>query len=363
MKNRKDIGAERGTRSIMIFYAILAALALLVALFTPERADAWPGKESSCTSCHSGVDPDATIYTAIDGVAGTSVTVAAGGSFEVDFYFENATEAPTFGIGAQIIVPDLWTVSPGTSNSPAIGGPGWNGVWDAAAGVGWSALYDVNNQFAGADGSTINFGGSAWDTGTGGRGSRNSACDEGPSCSAGGTDLDGVAERMGADAIVNVAAGATGSYTVYVMAVGHDPGPGKTNVPVAITVTIGTGPNDPPTLTVTQPDGTGDTVVVGDPYNVTYDLADAEEIVTAAFYYDTDAAGLNGIAITGACAAAAEGTGATCSWDTTGMTPGTYYVYGIADDGVNPAVNDYSPGQLLRAMHIWLTMTLQTWKK
>lgn len=102
--------------------------------------------------------------------------------------------------------------------------------------------------------------------------------------------------------------------------------------------------NDPPTLTVSQPDGTGDTVTVGDLYNITYALADPDNVVTAAMYYDTDATGLNGVAITGACATTAENPTTTCSWDTTGMTPGNYYVYGITNDGVNPAVNDYSPG-------------------
>ncbi|MEK7520385.1 MAG: fibronectin type III domain-containing protein [Patescibacteria group bacterium] len=104
--------------------------------------------------------------------------------------------------------------------------------------------------------------------------------------------------------------------------------------------------NTAPTLTITQPDGTGDTVNVGDLYNITYDLADPDPLhaVTAAMYYDTDASGLNGTAITGACATAAEGTGATCSWNTTGMTPGTYYVYGLTSDGIAAQVNDYSPG-------------------
>ncbi len=238
----------------MTLCAILAIFAL--SFMTPESAYAWPGKEQSCTSCHSGTDPDAVIYTAIDGIAGTSVTVAAGGSFEVDFYFENATEAPTYGIGLQIVIPDLWTVTPGTSNSPTIGGPGWNGAWDAVAGVGWSVLYDSNNQFAGTDAATMNFGGSAWDTGTGGRGGRNAGCDEGPSCSAGGTDGDGFAERMGSDATVNVDAGASGVYTVYVMAVGHDPGPGKTNVPQAITVTIGSPATPPSNVSGPTPSAT-----------------------------------------------------------------------------------------------------------
>ncbi|MBI5798904.1 MAG: hypothetical protein HZB10_03155, partial [Candidatus Yonathbacteria bacterium] len=106
--------------------------------------------------------------------------------------------------------------------------------------------------------------------------------------------------------------------------------------------------NTAPTLTVTQPDGVGDTVNVGDLYNITYDLADPDPLhnVTAAMYYDTDATGLNGTAITGACATAAEGTGATCSWNTTGMTPGTYYVYGITNDGIAAQVSDYSPGMI-----------------
>ena len=101
--------------------------------------------------------------------------------------------------------------------------------------------------------------------------------------------------------------------------------------------------NNPPSLTVSQPDGVSDTVVVGQSYNITYDLSDTEDTATVDFYYDDNSSGLDGSAITG-CQDQAEGTGATCSWDTTGMTPGDYYVYGIATDGVNSDVDDYSPG-------------------
>jgi len=104
--------------------------------------------------------------------------------------------------------------------------------------------------------------------------------------------------------------------------------------------------NSPPTLTVDEPDGTGDTVTVGDSYNIQYDLADSDDVVTAAFYYDTDNSGLDGTAISGACASGAEGTDVTCSWDTTGVTPGSYYVYGITNDGTNPDVTDYSLGEI-----------------
>lgn len=104
--------------------------------------------------------------------------------------------------------------------------------------------------------------------------------------------------------------------------------------------------NSPPTLSISQPDGTGDTVTQGSSYNVTYSLADTDNTVTAAFYYDTNNSGLDGTAITGACATAGEGSGVTCSWNTTGVTPGNYYVYGITNDGVNSQVSAYSSGQI-----------------
>ncbi len=104
--------------------------------------------------------------------------------------------------------------------------------------------------------------------------------------------------------------------------------------------------NSAPTLTVNEPDGTSDSVTVGDDYSIDNDLADTDNTVTVAFYYDTDSSGLDGTAISGACATAAEGTSVTCTWDTTGMTPGSYYVYGVTNDGTNPDVTDYSPGQI-----------------
>jgi len=112
-------------------------------------------------------------------------------------------------------------------------------------------------------------------------------------------------------------------------------------------ITIALKPaNTVPTLSISQPDGVSDTVTVGSSYNITYSLADPEQVVTSAFYYDTDAIGLNGTAITGACANATEGTNSTCLWDTTGVTPGSYYVYGLASDGIAPQVSVYSAGAI-----------------
>jgi hypothetical protein len=107
-----------------------------------------------------------------------------------------------------------------------------------------------------------------------------------------------------------------------------------------------TANNSSPALSISQPDGVSDTVTMGNSYNITYTLADADDTVTAAFYYDTNNTGLDGVAITGACATAAEGNEVTCSWDTTGLPSGSYYVYGIVNDGVNPEVSAYSGGQI-----------------
>ncbi|NWG38102.1 hypothetical protein [Nitrososphaera sp.] len=126
-----------------------------------------------------------------------------------------------------------------------------------------------------------------------------------------------------------------------------------------MTIALKPLPPAPPTLSISQPDGTGDTVSRTEPYNITYTLSDPDQDVTVAFYYDTDNSGLDGTAISGACATAPEGTDVTCEWDTTGLVAGTYYVYGIASDGVNPAVSAYSPGALTidRAPHFFAAGT------
>lgn len=106
------------------------------------------------------------------------------------------------------------------------------------------------------------------------------------------------------------------------------------------------GANAAPTLSVSEPNGTGDTVSVGSSYNITYSLADTDNVVTSAFYYDTNNDGVGGTAITGACATAVEGTNATCAWNTTGVPLGSYYVYGVTNDGTNPAVTGISTGMI-----------------
>jgi hypothetical protein len=112
-----------------------------------------------------------------------------------------------------------------------------------------------------------------------------------------------------------------------------------------VTVTVNAVSNTPPVLNIIEPDGIADELTEGSSYNITYTLDDPDDVVTVALYYDTDNSGLDGTAI-GGCASEPEGTGLSCTWDTTGVTPGSYYIYGITSDGVNPSVSAYSSGQV-----------------
>ncbi len=101
-------------------------------------------------------------------------------------------------------------------------------------------------------------------------------------------------------------------------------------------------PNSAPTLSISQPDGVGDEVSAGTAFNITYALADSDNVVTAAFFYNTTAT----TTIYGACETAAESPTVTCSWDTTGVTPGDYFVSGTTSDGSAATVFAYSPGMI-----------------
>ena len=118
---------------------------------------------------------------------------------------------------------------------------------------------------------------------------------------------------------------------------------------VAPPVTINQAANAAPTLTISQPSGqTGQPLA--SPVDITYNLADADDVVTVAFSLDDDTNPLNGfIGAIGTCTGlevAENGDGGgTCVWDAgaAGAVGGnTYYVYGVTNDGTNPAVEFYS---------------------
>jgi hypothetical protein len=296
---------NRPTAKTNKIFAGLAGLTLLaiICLALPQQALAWPGKTTSCTSCHTAADTtNATITTAIDGVVGTSVTVAPGGQFEIDWRFTNMTPSGET-VGIQIAYPAGWTVAAGTANSPAI--PGWNSVWDIAGsnGAGTSDYFapggkvpwDTSNQYPNSpQGNSIDFTNGGW-----GPGGNTGAYDD----VTNNPGLDGVANDMGADALVTVPGGATpGAYQVIVQGIGHVDGSStKGHITQIISVTVSSGGDSTaPTevaasLNVTPEFGS----FVGSPVTITEQFNDAESAVSSC-EYTTDGVGWSAGVVSGA---------------------------------------------------------------
>ncbi|GAB4343563.1 MAG: hypothetical protein Kow0089_19430 [Desulfobulbaceae bacterium] len=152
-----------------------------------------------------------------------------------------------------------------------------------------------------------------------------------PNCS---TAVAGGGTRV--DITCGVTEGAMGSFDYVVSGdVGSDTG----------TVTITTVANTAPTITVNQPDGVGDTGTAGGSFTINYDADDADgDPISVDFYYDNNNAGQDGTAIASCQNLTATGTGLTCNW--TNLPAGTWYVYGIVDDGTT-TTTDYSSGTVV----------------
>jgi hypothetical protein len=260
--------------TLLLFALLLNGLFLAV----PHKAQAWPAKYTSCASCHAATEPTASVSIALNGVAGNTITVAPGNSFELDYKVLNIAGSGVLGF--EVALPAGWMIGSGTSNTPAIAG--WNSVWDATSGVpaGWATanMYSTAGEFpTSPDGYTINFDATGWDSGN-----RNAAFDD-----ASGADLDGTANTMGTDATITVPGGTgNGNYTIVVNGIGHNVGGTKANVGAVITVTVssggdGTAPTEvAASLNVTPQSST----YVGSPASISMQFNDAESAVTACEY-------------------------------------------------------------------------------
>ena len=294
---------------------VFALTIFLLLLVVPNQAQAWPGKTTSCTSCHTAADTtNATITTAIDGVVGTSVTVPPGGSFEVDARFTNMTPSgetvamqiavPGPNGPASPVVPTDWGIAAGTANSPAI--PGWNSVWDIAGsnGAGTSDFFapggkvpwDTSGNYPNTSvGNSIDYTNGGW-----GPGGNTGAYDD----VTNNPGLDGVANDMGFDAIITVPTDTpVGTYSVIVQGIGHtDGGSTKGHITQIITVTVSSGGDvSAPTevaasLNVTPESGS----FVGSPVTITEQFNDAESAVTTCEYTTDGGSGWNPGVVSGA---------------------------------------------------------------
>jgi len=303
--DQERTGMSGQFRTALLAVLIVVTMVVFGLLGMPDRAQAWPGKTTSCTSCHATADTtNAVITTAINGVVGTSVTVSPGGSFEVDARFTNMTPSGET-VGMQIavpgpncpaapVVPTDWGIAAGTANSPAI--PGWNSVWDIAGsnGAGTSDYFapggkvpwDPSGEFPNTSAAnSIDYTNGGW-----GPGGNTAAYDD----VTNNPGLDGVANDMGFDAIISVPADTpVGTYDVVVSGIGHvDGGSTKGHITQVITVTVSAGGDTtPPTfggLTGASDAGSGGTV------DLTWAAAtDPSTPITYNIYWATSSGGQN----------------------------------------------------------------------
>ena len=286
--------------------ALLAAIGALgaLALLLPQPAQAnfnnYGGNE--CTNCHSTALTTATnagmaFYLALGGAevsAPYSYTVAAGSSFEMDWYDNNIMGTGDSSAAYIVELPaPTWAAAggaKGTVNNPTGTdfGANWNTNWDVAYGnnLGWQFLFT---------GSTLpNPNAAVIETVSGdpyNAGSTGTTCNDGNGASGGDkcNDLD-LSLLMGADFMVSVPAGTTpGNYTINIIGIGHTDSGTRGNVVYPITITVtGGGDTTPPTfagLTGATDAATGGTV------NLTWAAAtDPSTPITYDIYWATTAA-------------------------------------------------------------------------
>ncbi|HZV81465.1 MAG TPA: hypothetical protein VFF53_04775, partial [Geobacteraceae bacterium] len=80
----------------------------LLLLQTPVQAFVGKGASCSAQGCHVNT-ATSTFNVSVNGSPGTSVTVAPGATFELDWTFTNLANG--YGVGAEIAVPSGWTVT------------------------------------------------------------------------------------------------------------------------------------------------------------------------------------------------------------------------------------------------------------
>lgn len=243
-------------RGVILFAMLLLALLLAAAYLGYSvyggylRVSAGPfvHPTSSCSAsnCHSAPSKNGKLYVAVDGVelSGDAVVEKdAGEFFEIDFHFTGVRGDPRrfSGVGVAVEVPadPTWRVSMGSLRRPgewsadnADESKVWSPTWDRSANgrsgdaIRWQISSDKPNvyylDFSGSKRAVPKYSVSANDLGKDSE-----------------ADVDGLADRMGVDAIVSIPGEAKpGSYNVVVMAVGHDADGRRVNLSRTIAVKV-----------------------------------------------------------------------------------------------------------------------------
>lgn len=235
----------------------LATAACLFLWSVEAHASFQQGGGKLCIGCHStdySANPNNLIHAAVNGrdVSATAgFAVQPGTAFELDYYFDTPNDSYTSS-GVLANLPAGWTIASGTSNTAPPAWTNWNSNWDQTAGSSWQA---ATAGYYTVEWTSPN----PWDADTK---NQNTACNNGGNC-AGGTDLDGVANRMGIDARITPAL-TEGVYSLSIYAIVKEADKG--HIVKTYTVTVdGTAP----TITnVTSPTTDG-TYIIDDVVTVT----------------------------------------------------------------------------------------------
>ncbi len=267
-------------KQIPMLAACVSLFFLTLGAYVPEVL-ANANKTDYCFRCHSldattDTTP-ATIVTSLNGTVGTSIIVAPGDSFELDYKVTNisgSTQKNAVAVGVALphfsdpgtyttALTTLWSIGPGTFIPSNI--TEWNNAWDqGTGGIGGANHYNLRGDFFGqttlanftdaypvlqgidhSDGTQT----SVWGVG----GGTKAAVDDGV---VGNGDLDGTLNTMGNDATITVPVDTPdGVYTIAAYMIGHlESGAGQGFVKQEITVTVlSGGDTTPPSITTTIP--------------------------------------------------------------------------------------------------------------
>jgi hypothetical protein len=109
--------------------------------------------------------------------------------------------------------------------------------------------------------------------------------------------------------------------------------------PISIDHSITT--NTPPTFQIIEPDGESDTA--DREFTFMWIDSDPDDDAVISLYYDQDKLDFNGNLIVSGLSENADGGHGFYTWNTTRISEGEYYIYGICNDGVNEPVKTYNP--------------------
>ncbi|MCL5256491.1 MAG: c-type cytochrome [Chloroflexi bacterium] len=241
------------TLSVIVALIIIGGASQIIAGSAPVPTMA--GTNCISQGCHEQQNGNANIYVGLNGRNVTSepeLSVNAGDTFEIDFHFTGmlGQASQHKGVGALIAMPEQaqWKVSAGTDSHPAAwsekgtGESFWSPAWDQAAngsngtGAKWVACSDQPTAYY------LDFSASPWAV----QPHQSVAADGGPGDPA---DLDGVADHMGADALVEVPFEApAGIYKIMVSGIGNgiDGRPARVSKTISVEVHAAVTPTPPP---------------------------------------------------------------------------------------------------------------------